>query len=246
MKNILFYIAGLCMWLLTSCTTQNMFTKATALATDSLAMADTAYQYVIQKDDKISLSVWGHDDLSVGSLYGIYNSNEVYGKWLLVDANGEIPVPKLGNIRVSGLTLVQAEKQLQQAFGQWIVNPIVELKVLNKEVTIMGELKTPGKYLLEKDKNTLLEMISRAGDFDFYANKKNIMVLRKVKGVQKVIPVNLVGEQAYAYAGMNIYPGDVIYVPSRKGKHWDKRAGSTIVPIASVISSIVLVVGILK
>lgn len=209
-------------------------------------LADTSYQYTLSKDDKVSISVWDHDDLSVGSLYGIYNSNEVYGKWLMVDAKGEIAVPKIGNIYVQGLSVLQVEEKLKTEYKKWIVNPIVELKVLNKEVTIVGELKTPGKYLLEKENNTLIELIGKAGDFDFYADKKKVQLIRKERGQTKNIVIDLTTSKGFALAQMNVQPGDVIYVPSRKGKHWDKRAASTIVPIATVISTVVLVLGIIK
>lgn len=246
MKSIFLYTLLIFTLFLGSCTTQNMFSSKNLIAVDSSAKANPTYQYTLQKDDKVSVSVWDHDDLSVGSLYGIYNSNEVYGKWLMIDTKGEVSVPKIGNVQLIGLTVLQAEEKLRNEYKKWIVNPIIELKVLNKEVTVLGELKTPGKYLLEKDQNSLLEIIGKAGDFDFYANKKKIQVIRKLNGVDKTIVVDLTSVNSYAVANMNIQPGDIIYVPSRKGKHWDKRAGSTIVPIATVISSIVLVTGLLK
>lgn len=232
-------------FLLASCATLNMFSSK-PVTIDTAAKPAMNYQYTLKKGDKVSISVWGHDDLSVGSLYGIYNSNEVYGKWLMIDAKGEVLVPQIGNLSIDGLSILQAEKKLVDAYAKWIVNPIVEVKVLNKEVTILGELRTPGKYLLEKDENTLLDVIGKAGDFDFYANKKRIQVIRKINGVSKTINIDLTGNNSYAAANMNIESGDIVYVPSRNGKHWDKRAGSTIVPIATVISSLVLVAGFLN
>jgi len=244
-RMYLFMVSIMVSVFFSSCATQNMFSSPKKIVPDTIGLAAQNFQYTLEKNDKVSISVWGHDDLSVGSLYGIYNSNEVYGKWLMIDAKGEVPVPKIGNIQVSGLTLLQAEQKIAQALAKWIVEPIVEIKVLNKEVTVLGELKSPGKFLLEKQENTLLEVIGRAGDFDFYADKKRIQVIRKINGSIKTYSINLTAVDSYSLANMNIEPGDVVYVPSRKGKHWDKRAGSTIVPIASVISSVVLVAGLL-
>lgn len=233
-------------FLFASCATQNMFTSKEKVIVDSAFLSQANYQHILKKNDKISISVWDNDDLSVGSLYGIYNSNEVYGKWLMLDINGEVPLPKIGNVNLENLTVLQAEEKLKTEYKKWVVNPIIEVKVLNKEVTILGELRTPGKYNLEKDENNLLEVIGKAGDFDFYANKKNIQIIRKIQGKTKTVSVDLTSINSYTVADMNIQPGDIIYVPSRKGKHWDKRAGSTIVPIATVISSVVLVLGIIK
>ncbi len=246
MNNKFFQLVLVASFLFTSCATQNMFTSNQKVMMDSAFLSQANYQHILKKNDKISISVWDNDDLSVGSLYGIYNSNEVYGKWLMLDINGEVPLPKIGNVNLENLTVLQAEEKLKTEYKKWVVNPIIEVKVLNKEVTILGELRTPGKYNLEKDENNLLEVIGKAGDFDFYANKKNIQIIRKIQGKTKTVSVDLTSINSYTVADMNIQPGDIIYVPSRKGKHWDKRAGSTIVPIATVISSVVLVLGIIK
>ena len=232
--------------LLASCATQNMLHTTDIADMPAAFRPNPAYQYIIHKDDKISLSIWDHDDMSVGSVYGIYNSNEVYGKWLLVDAAGNITVPKLGEVHVAGLSVHEAEEQFTTLYRKWIVNPVIEVKVLNKEVTMMGELKTPGKYLLEKDYNTLLDVISKAGDFDFYADRKKIQVIRQVDGVPKTIAINLTKSSADFRENIQIYPGDIVYVPSRGGKSWDKRSGSIIVPIATVVSTAVLLISLSK
>ncbi len=245
MKTLsILWLVGACL-LLVSCATQNILTTETPSfkekkIIDSLFTADTAYEYKIRKDDKINISVWNNDDLSVGSIFGIYNSNEVYGKWLLVDMAGNITVPKLGEVHVLGLTIREAKEQLRTNFSKWIVNPVVELKVLNKEVTLLGELKTPGKYQLEKERNTLLELIGKAGDFELYADKRKIQVVRIINNnpVTKIIDMTKMSN--YADANLALYPGDIVYVPSRKGKVWDKRAGAVIVPVATAISAAVL------
>jgi len=139
---------------------------------DSSFLFNDRYEYKIRKDDKISISFWGNDDLSVGSIYGIYNSNEVYGKWLLVDARGNITMPRIGNFHVENLTVMQAEDSLVSIFKKWVLNPVIEVKVLNKEIVILGELRNPGKYTVEKDNNTLLDIVALAGGYDFYANLK--------------------------------------------------------------------------
>lgn len=222
----------------TSCRTQNLFglPRDEKPKPDSSFLTYTAsWQYTIRKDDKISISVWDHDELSVGSLYGIYNSNEVYGKWLLVNARGEINCPKIGPFHIQDLTVMQAEDSLCRLYAEWIRHPVIDVKVLNKEVTMLGELKSPGKLLLEKDNNSLVELIGKAGDFDFYANKKKVQVIRNVGGLIKTMQVDLTRMDGYSTANLLILPGDVVYVPSRRGKDFDKRI-STILPLISILT----------
>ncbi|MCA6362155.1 MAG: response regulator [Bacteroidetes bacterium] len=233
------------LFFLNGCSAQNLFEKKQAA--NDLVSGDTAffkydpfYEYRISKDDKVTISVWNHDDLSVGSLYGIYNSNEVYGKWLMVDAEGMIPVPRIGRVKIGGLTQREAKDTLVKKYSLLVVNPVLEVKVLNKEVTMLGEVKTPGNYLLEKEHNTLIELIGRSGGFEFYADKKQIQVLRIVDGLQKQVTVNLTGRDQHLETNIQLHPRDIIVVPSRKGKMWDKKSGS-VIPIASVISALALV-----
>ena len=227
------------------CTAQHLFNKNESLST--LVVGDTAwfkndpnYEYSIRQDDKITISVWNHDDLSVGSLYGIYNSNEVYGKWLMVDAAGNIPVPHIGVVNVGGLTIRQAKDTLVKRYSALVVNPVLEVKVLNKDVTVLGEVKTPGNYLLEKENNSLVELIGRAGDFEFYADRKHIQVLRMADGLQRKITVNLTGRDQKFETNIQLHPHDIVVIPSRRGKMWDKKSGS-VIPVASVISALALV-----
>jgi polysaccharide export outer membrane protein len=245
MKRVISYIALL--FFLVSCKTQNLFVQkkqeVNALLIDSAFAYNPDYQYIVRKDDKIAISVWGQDELSIGSVYGIYNSNEVYGKWLLVDAGGNIEVPKIGTTYVLGKTLPELKDLLKQSFQKWIVNPIIDVKVLNKEISLLGELKSPGVIKVDKDQNTLIELISKAGGTDFYANIKSVKVLRQVGAGVKIINIDLTKSSDYLARNIILHPGDVVIVPSKKNKEFDKRI-STIVPLLSAISTAAIVSGL--
>lgn len=231
--------------LLMSCKTQNLFVSAKSGPKDnsvdsSFYKTTMQYEYTIRKDDKINISVWDNDDVSVGSVYGIYNSNEVYGKWLMVDARGEINVPKIGPLKVLGYTVLQTEDTLRKRYSQWIINPIVDIKVLNKQAVVMGEMKAPGQIPLEKDNNSLMEVLAKAGDFDFYADKKNIQVIRVENQQVKEVTIDLTRMDNYFARNIRIIPGDIIYVPARKGKVLDKRFG-TILPLVSIATALAII-----
>ncbi len=230
---------------LCSCKTQALFEQPKEKiypSSDSIFLQVTSgNQYIIRKDDKLNISVWNNDDISVGSIYGIYNSDAGYGKWLLVDANGEISIPKLGSIKVLGLTLIQLKALLTQKLSETIKLPVIDVKVLNKEVTVLGEVKTPGKIRLEKENYTLTDIIGMVGDFDLYGNKGKVQVIRVINDTPRSIAVDLTTMKGYQKNNIQILPGDVVYVTPRKSKEWDKRAGSIIIPAASAITAILLI-----
>lgn len=243
MKTILKYL--LIVLIFSSCKTQNLLVSKEQKPEDkNTFLYDSDYQYRIRKDDKISISVWGEDDLSVGSVYGIYNSNEVYGKWLMVDINGNIEVPKIGTTNVLGKTVPELKILLTENLKKWLVNPIVDIKVLNKEITILGEVRNPNTIQIDKDNVTLLELISKTGGFEFYANLKSIKVLRQEGENVRVTNIDLTTANDILNTNIQLHPGDVVIVPSKKNKEFDKRI-ATIIPLATTVSASAILIGLL-
>lgn len=229
--------------LFTSCKTQNLFvTKEEVVDKETFRYEDN-YEYRIRKDDKISLSVWGEDNLSVGSVYGIYNSNEVYGKWLLVDINGNIEVPKIGTKNVLNKTIPELKSEIKEELKKWLVNPIVDIKVLNKEITILGEVRNPNTIQVDKDHNNLIEMISKTGGFEFYANLKSIKILRQEGENVRVTNIDLTEATDILNQNILLHPGDIVIVPSKKYKEFDKRI-STIIPFTTTVSAAAILIGL--
>jgi polysaccharide export outer membrane protein len=200
------------------------------------------YQYHIRKDDKVTISVWGQDELSVGSTYGIYNSNEVYGKWLMVDAQGNIEIPRLGTFYVENMTIIGLKDTLKERFGEWVKNPIIDIKVLNREITILGEVREPQVFLIDKEFNTLLEMIARCKGLEFYANAKSVKVLRQVGFDVYVAHIDLTHKGSFDRKNIYLFPGDVVIVPSKKHKEFDRRI-STIIPFTTTVSAAAIFMG---
>lgn len=230
--------------LLVSCKTYNVLEEEQATRNMQDFSYDPNYEYRIRKDDKITLSVWGEDDLSVGSVYGIYNSNEVYGKWLLVDINGNIEIPKLGTTPVVGKSVSELKEEIKTKLKKWLVNPIVDVKVLNKEIAVMGEVRNPAVIQVDKDQNTLLELVSKAGGFEMYANLKSIKILRQEGENVRVTNIDLTKMKDVPNQNILLHPGDYIIVPSKKSKDFDKRI-STIIPFATVTSAAAILIGLL-
>jgi polysaccharide export outer membrane protein len=229
-----------------SCKTQNLSYIPVSSFNDSLKFFRASHaEHVIQPDDKINLSIHGHEDLSVGSVYGIYNANEVYGRWLMVDPEGMVALPRLGTTQLAGLTISEAEDSLNVWYGKWIVNPIVRLRVLNRQISVLGEIKSPGILNLEKENNQLSECIARSGDFDFYADKRKVQVVRMINDTLKAFTVDFTDSDDIRYTALSVKPGDIVYVPSRKGKVWDKRSGS-ILTVTGVITTIAIITQIFK
>ncbi|RZK18062.1 MAG: polysaccharide export protein [Hymenobacter sp.] len=232
-------VALLVLGLLSSCT-QNLFVSKKPLAAPAALAVGPDYQYKLRKDDKITLSVFDHEELSIGSIYGHYPVSENEGKWELVDAAGNLNVPRVGPYHVEGLTLLEAENQLEKLMAKWIVNPQVVIKVLNLQATVLGEVNAPGNQRLEKERNTLVEMLGKANDFSVYADKRHVKVLRQNATGTFATEINLLKMSGFEQNNLVILPGDVVYVPSKNGKQFDRKS-PTILGIGSIISTFFIV-----
>lgn len=223
-----------------SCKTHNLFedkrlsNKVAAL--DSVFHPQRDFTYRIRKDDKITIGLWGHDEWSVGSAYGIYNSNEVYGKWLMVDPNGRIEVPKIGSMYVENLSIEELKDSLKSKFSFWVLNPILDVKVLNREITVLGEVRDPQVITVDKERNTLIEVLARCKGLEFYANIKQVKVLRQNGEHVHVAHIDLTQKGDYLYRNLVLIPGDIVIVPSKKFKEFDRRI-STIIPFTTTVTA---------
>lgn len=226
--------------LLQSCTVQNLFESSgqTRTPLDS-SLFKHEYKYTLRSDDKISVSIWNHDDLSVGSIFGIYNSNEVYGKWVIISQEGFVELPQIGPIHIAGLNTVSAADKLKDLYSKYIVDPIIIVKVLNREVTVLGEVLDPGNHILEKEKNTLFEIIGKAGGMDFYADKKQVKLIRD----NVEYDFDLTKMESFTLNNIILHNGDIIYVNSKKGKTLDKKA-PTVLAFSSIATTIVVILSL--
>lgn len=195
----------------------------------------------IKPNDKLSVSIWDHNDLSLGSVYSIYNSNESFGKWVLVEEDSTILLPKIGKVKLAGLNCIEAAEHIKEKLSKYLVNPICHIKILNKEVNILGEVKSPGKYLIDKEFNTIPDLISTSQGLLFYSRVNDIKLIRQDSSyninLNKISPVLL--------NNINVIDGDIIYIPSKGGKIFDQKAPS-LIPIASFITSLAVLISLIQ
>ena len=98
------------------------------------------------------------------------------------------------------------------------------------------KLKNPGKYLVEKENNNVLDIVAMAGGYEFYANLKSVKVIRQEGKIVRMINLDLTEGDVYQQRNIQLHPGDLVIVPSKKFKEFDKRI-STIIAIATTVSS---------
>lgn len=132
-----------------------------------------------------------------------------------VDEYGDIDFPVLGKIHVEGLTRPELATCIKEALvsRDLVKEPVVTVEFMNLTVAVMGEVNRPGRYAIEKDKLTLLDALSMAGDLTIYGNRENVKVLRVVDGQQVSFKVNLCNAQSVISSPVYfVQQDDLIYI----------------------------------
>ncbi len=136
----------------------------------------------------------------------------------LVDQEGIIDFPVLGQIEVEGLTLEEAKAKIVEQLKTYIKDPVVNMRFLNLKITVLGEVNAPGTIRLSNKRVTLLEAIGMAGDLTLYANRSNVLVIREENGKRTTNRIDLQKSEIFASPYFYLQQNDVIYVEPIKAR----------------------------
>ncbi|MFW2136105.1 polysaccharide biosynthesis/export family protein [Chryseobacterium sp. TY4] len=236
MKKVL-YLLGMVMlvfFVLSSCGTrennnymQNIDKIATAEALKSnnyLQSGDQLVINILAKDLDIlkpfNQNFSSGQTLQNSSITGNVNQNSVTasGPTYIIDNNEEIDFPVVGKLSTKGLTLEDFRDNLANKLKRYIKNPIVTVRLNNFRVSVMGEVRRPGEYLIQDGKATIFNALSLAGDLTEFGVRNNVLVIRTVDGKLEKSRIDLTDASFFTSPYYNMKQGDVIYVSASETK----------------------------
>jgi polysaccharide export outer membrane protein len=230
----------------TSCTPQLLFQQKEGTSIDApVPLPSAQKEHILSVGDKITLSVWGHEELGVGSTFSVYNSTLESGKYIILNEKGEIDLPLIGKIKLQGLNIREANLLLEGRYNKFLHDPIIRLRVLSRKVTILGEVNAPGNYELDAVDKNLMEIVGEAAGFTDYADLSKVTIVRRKGNEQEKLHFDLTDEETLFMVDLTLRDRDLIYVPERRGKEADKVAGR-LVPIAGLVGSAALLISVLR
>jgi polysaccharide export outer membrane protein len=185
--------------------------KSTASENEAAAIALAMQQLQRQKHD---YRIGPADLISVQ----VYQDAEMSRK-VRVNAGGAVSLPLVGEIKIGGKTLLEAQTLVEEKLGTYLKNPQVSLFIEDygsKLVYVMGEVQKPGSVAVPAEaKITVVEAISSAGGFTPIAAQDRTRVLRNVNGQATTyhIDVRAITQQGQKDKDMVLEPNDVVFVP---------------------------------
>ena len=173
------------------------------------------------------------------------NNNSVFETF--VNRTGQITLPKVGRIKVAGLTRAEAIAEIEHGFLTELTVPIFDLEIINLRIKVLGAVVTQGVILLENEKLTLGEVIALSGGIDFVNADKTIKLVRSKGGVQQEINYDIRDLGNPAITNVLIFDGDYVFIPPSKASLRNvknQRISGILQPIALTLNAIAVLIGL--
>ncbi|PIY07117.1 MAG: polysaccharide export protein EpsE, partial [Bacteroidetes bacterium CG_4_10_14_3_um_filter_31_20] len=161
----------------------------------------------------------------------------------LVEYDGQVKLPTVGRIQISGKTIREAESMLEEKYKEIFVDPFVLITVTNKRIVVFSGGASTGKViLLTNDNYTLIEALAEAGGITDFSKSHKIKLLRGDLNNPEIFLFNVRDLKDMKNANFMLQANDIIYVEARP--KYATRIISEISPYISLLSSALLVYGL--
>jgi len=253
--RFLLFISLVCLLFCASCTTTNKvayFQNA----------QDTAYKKMLpvvevplQKNDFISISISSLNAEASAIFNPIANAGgektatattkgDQYVGYL-INPDGNIQLPILGTIQAAGLTKKQLKEKITNLLvtKKLLVDPLVDVRFLNFEVTVLGEVGSPSVISVPNEKISLVKALAMAGDMTIYGKRNNVLLIREEDGVRRTRHLDLNSSDFLNSDYYYLRPNDIVYVEPNKAKVAVSGRSQQVVPL--ILTSVSILVFVL-
>lgn len=252
--NIAIFIAGLLFF--TSCASVKQTSYFEKTVDTTILLNRENPEALIQKNDILSIYI-SSLNAEASALFNAPNTqatsssttsgNTTAGGYL-VNADGNIQLPILGNVKAAGISKRQLKADITNSIldKKLLLDPIVTIRHLNYEVTVIGEVGKPMVINVPNEKISLLKALGIAGDVTVFGKKQNVMIIREVESRRDVKIVDLNAKDFLSSPYYYLQPNDIVYVEANKYKALNANRNQQLLPsILSGLSIIAVVVSTL-
>src|SRR5690606_12241889 len=177
----------------------------------------------LQEGDLLDIKVTAYDEYAVRP-FNLHSMNKVgtsesgstgattAPQGYLVDQDGYIIFPVLGKLFVKGMTKEQLRADLEKRLLQYLTDPLVTIRQLNFNITVLGEVKAPGQHTSPTEKVTLFQAIGLAGDMTDFAERTKVTLIRNEDGVEQTHVLDFTDKNLVSSPYYYLKQNDVLYV----------------------------------
>ncbi|MCZ2223469.1 MAG: polysaccharide biosynthesis/export family protein [Chitinophagales bacterium] len=173
-------------------------------------------ELTIKEEDKISIKAYTKATASQeqAALFNVLGNNGNF----IVSKTGEIELPKIGFLKVAGLTCTQLQDLLVMEWSKYIKDVSVDVRLQGFSVNVLGEVPNQGTKLFNTEKATIIDAIAQSGGLSEDSKRNNIMLVREDSGKRKTYYIDLQDAKLYESPAFQLQQNDMIYVGADEKK----------------------------
>jgi polysaccharide biosynthesis/export protein len=160
----------------------------------------------------------------------------------LVDSEGFIDFPIIGRIKMGGLLKSEAKEKLKVEIEKYMKDPIINMRINNYKVSVIGEVVRPGEIIMPTERMTVLEAISKAGDLTIYGNRKNILLIRDIEGVKTYTRIDITQADFLNSPQYYLQQNDMLYIEPNQTKVNSSVIGPNLTVAISAVSLLITII----
>ena len=203
---------------------------------------------ICQKGDLLDIKVYSvnQDIVAPFNQFLVTNTKEDKNQYLgyLVDETNAIVLPLLGKLQVGGQTFEQIESMITNKLKDYVKDAVVSVKLINFEVTVLGEVGSPGLVHVQNAQTNLIEVLGLAGDIGINGEREDIVVIRSEEGKRQEFHLNITQKNIFDQEGFYLHQNDIVYVSPnasrRQASAINPMRVSMVLTMSTIIGSIIL------
>lgn len=143
-------------------------------------------------------------------------SNSSSPNGLMVNESGEIFLPQIGKLKLSGRQLLEAEKILSDTLSYFITDFKLSLKLSGFRIFALGGVSNPGIRYISGEQATIIDALGYCGDLSSTGNPLSIKIIRDENGIKRTILVDLSDVDLFLSEAYYLQSNDIMYVETLK------------------------------
>lgn len=201
--------------------------------------------YKLHKGDNLYIKVYSVDEKTSkffqSDFPNLMNPTYLFLNSYTIDENGYIHVSFINKLLVEGLTIEESKNLIQKALNEYFKECTVAVKLVNFQVSVLGEVNNPGSYTIEKEQVNLFQALGLAGGPKEFSNLMRVTLVRQTDTGSQVQVLDLTNQKILESEYYYLMPNDIVYIEPVKAK---TNIGSSPYLLVSTLSLVLLALNI--
>ncbi|NBC82045.1 MAG: polysaccharide export protein [Bacteroidetes bacterium] len=178
--------------------------------------------YRLQVGDQLYIKIYSVDPKTAKFFQtdfpSLMNPTYLYLNSYKVDEFGYINFSFVDKMYVKGLSIIECKDLIQKTLNEYFKDATVHVKLVNYQVSVLGEVNSPGTFTVDDESIDLFQALGRAGGTTDFGNLKQVKIVRQVPEGSQIHLIDLTDNRVLQSDYFYLMPNDIVYIEPRAGK----------------------------